>query len=262
MKKAFGASSANRDTVKERKERVIWLELTVVGIFRGPTKDESEERVRLGHGYGFTEFLLPIETATKFALRVPHAKKMGLHSARVLVDDESHLKAVSEQIRTMGLHEQSLITVVEFIKKRVREVTLIVSLIAIFALVISAVGIANTMVMSVVERTREIGIMKALGARERQIQLLFLVEGALLGMIGGVCALGIGLVIKIPIEMWTITILESELNKKFEQQHIIEFHPWLLVMVLVFSMIVTTLATILPAWRAARVDPIKALRHD
>ncbi len=198
----------------------------------------------------------------KVCLRVPHAKKMGLHSAIVLVDDETHLKAVSEQIRTMGLHEQSLITVVEFIKKRVREVTLIVSLIAIFALVISAVGIANTMVMSVVERTREIGIMKALGARERQIQLLFLVEGALLGMIGGVCALGIGLVIKIPIEMWTITILESELNKKFEQQHIIEFHPWLLVMVLVFSMIVTTLATILPAWRAARVDPIKALRHD
>ncbi len=118
------------------------------------------------------------------------------------------------------------------------------------------------MVMSVVERTREIGVMKALGAREGQIQMLFLVEGALIGLIGGVCALVIGPVIKIPIESLTISILESELNKTFEQEHMIEFPLWLLAVVLAFSTVITTLATILPARRAARIDPIAALRHD
>ena len=262
LKKAFPSSSTDRDGATEPIERIIAQEYTVAGIFRGPTEEETEDRVQLGHGDGLIEFLLPIKTATQFALRFPYRKKRGFHYAKVLVDDESHLKAVSEQIREMGFNEHSLINFVEFIKRRVREVTLIVSLIAIFALVISALGIANTMVMSVVERTREIGVMKALGAREGQIQMLFLMEGALIGLIGGVCALVIGLVIKIPIESMTISILESELHRTFEQEHIIEFPLWLLVVVLVFSMVVTTLATILPARRAAQIDPIAALRHD
>jgi len=262
LKKAFPSSSADRDQATEPSERIITQEFTVAGIFRCPTEDETEDGVRLGHGDGFTTFLLPIKTATRFALRTPHTKKEGFGFATVLVDDESHLKTVTEQIREMGFRADSLIRMVEFIKKQVREVTLIVSLIAVFAMVISALGIANTMVMSVVERTREIGVMKALGAREGQIQMLFLIEGALIGWIGGVCALLIGLVIKMPIESLTSSLLESNLNKTFDQEHVVEFPLWLLAGVLAFSMVVTTLATILPARRAARIDPIAALRHD
>jgi len=265
LKKAFPSSSADRDQATEPIERIIVQELTVAGIFRGSTEDETEDGVQLGRGDGFIEFLLPIKTATRFALRIPYVKKNGFNHATVMVNHESHLKTVSKQIREMGFREYSLIALIaliEFIKKRVREVTLIVSLIAVFTLVISAVGIANTMVASVVKRTREIGVMKALGDRDGQIQMLFLIEGALIGFIGGVCALVIGLVIRIPIESFTISILERELNKTFEQEHLIEFPLWLLAVVLAFSTVVTTLATILPARRAAKIDPIAALRHD
>ncbi|QDT43639.1 ABC transporter permease YtrF precursor [Gimesia alba] len=262
LKKAFQPTPATPNQESESFERIIAEEFTVAGIYRGPTEEETNDHVQLGHNDDFAEFLLPIKTETQFAMRIPFVKKSGFYNATVLVDHESHLKDVSKQIREMGFREYSLISMVEFIQKQVRQVTLIVSLVALFALVISAVGIANTMVMSVVERTREIGIMKSLGAREGQIQMLFLIEGALIGLIGGLCALAIGLVIKIPIESMTISILESELNKTFEQQQVIEFPLWLLVAVLAFSTAVTTLATILPARRAARIDPITALRHD
>lgn len=262
LKKAFQPTPAEPSQPAEPQARIIAQEFTVVGIYRCPTESELNEDVGLDSANGMADFLLPIKTATQFALRIPHIEKEGFHQATVQVDHESHLKAVSKQIREMGLQEYSLISMVEFIQEQVRQVTLIVSLVAIFAIVISAVGIANTMVMSVVERTREIGIMKALGAREGQIQMLFLIEGALLGLIGGLCALVIGLVIKIPIEMMTISILENQFNKTFTQEHVIHFPLWLLVVVLAFSMFVTTLATILPARRAARVDPIAALRHD
>ncbi|QDV17423.1 Macrolide export ATP-binding/permease protein MacB [Gimesia panareensis] len=262
LKKAFQPKSTDPSRSAEPVEHIIAQEFTVAGIYRCPTESELNDHVGIGNADDLADFLLPIKTATQFALRVPHIEKEGFYQATVQVDHESNLKAVSEQIREMGLQEYSLISMVEFIQEQVRQVTLIVSLVAIFALIISAVGIANTMVMSVVERTREIGIMKALGAREGQIQMLFLIEGALLGLIGGLCALVIGLVIKIPIEMMTISILENQFNKTFTQEHVINFPVWLLVVVLAFSMFVTTLATILPARRAARVDPIAALRHD
>ncbi|QDT92190.1 ABC transporter permease [Gimesia algae] len=262
LQKAFQPTPADPSQLAESFERIIAQEFTVAGIYRCPTESETNDHVRIAQADDFADFLLPVKTATQFALRIPNIKKSGFYQATVLVDHESNLKAVSEQIRKMGLQEYSLISMVEFIQEQVRQVTLIVSLVAIFALVISAVGIANTMVMSVVERTREIGIMKALGAREGQIQMLFLIEGALIGLIGGLCALAIGLAIKIPIESYTISLLEKQLNKTFEQQHVIEFPLWLLALVLAFSMFVTTLATILPARRAARIDPITALRHD
>lgn len=262
LKKAFPPSSGDRDQATDPDQRIVSQEFTVAGVFRCPTEDETEEGVQLGRGAGFAEFLLPMKTGVQFALRIPYTGETGFHGGTVMVDHQSHLETVSKQIREMGFYERSLIETVEYIQSQVREVTLIVSLVAVFALVISAVGIANTMVMSVVERTREIGIMKALGAREGQIRFLFLVEGALLGVIGGVCSLVIGLVIRIPIESWAISMLESGLDKPFEQEHMIEFPLWLLAMVVAFSTIVTTVATILPAWRAARIDPIAALRHD
>lgn len=262
LKKAFPSPISDPSQKPKPSERIITEEFTVAGIFRGPTEEETKDEVNFGRGNDLADFLLPIKTATQYALRIPYINKSGFHSATILVDHESHLKSVSGQIRKMGFRVYSLASLIELIQKQVQQVTLIVSLIAIFALVISAVGIANTMVMSVVERTREIGIMKSLGAREGQIQMLFLVEGALIGLIGGVCALAIGLAIKIPIESLIISILESEWNRTFKQEQVIEFPLWLLALVLAFSMVVTILATILPARRAARIDPIAALRHD
>jgi len=262
LKKAFAQPSQGHMATAEPVERIIAEEFIVAGIYRGPTDDETKNELYLGYSDSMPEFLLPVKTATSFALRFPYNKERGFYHATVLVDHESQLRPVSDQIRNMGFQEHSLVVFVEFIQQQVRQVTLLISLVALFALVISAVGIANTMVMSVVARTREIGIMKALGARDGQIQMLFLMEGLLIGLIGGIAALLIGLLIRMPIESLTVSILESELNKTFDGQRVIQFPLWLPVLVLAFCTVVTTLATILPAAQAARIDPIAALRHD
>lgn len=262
MRKVFPRPSVEHVAAAPPQEKIIAEEFIVAGIFRGPTDAETKHEMRLGFNDPMPEFLLPVKTATAFALRFPYHKEQGFYQATVQVDDASRLRPVSDRIREMGFHQYSLVDFVEFIQKQVRQVTLLVSLVALLALLISAVGIANTMVMSVTARTREIGIMKALGARDGQIQMLFLMEGLLIGLLGGGAALLIGLLIRIPIESLIVAILESEMHKKFDGQQVIQFPLWLPAAVLAFCTVVTTLATILPASKAARIDPIAALRHD
>jgi putative ABC transport system permease protein len=117
------------------------------------------------------------------------------------------------------------------------------------------------MLMSVLERTREIGIMKAVGASNRQLQFVFLVEGALVGMFGGGIGLFLAWAASFPGDAWVRSIVSRDLKITLKQP-IFVFPPWVILTVIAFAIIVTTLAAVYPARRAARVDPIAALRHE
>ena len=130
------------------------------------------------------------------------------------------------------------------------------------AVLVASLGITNTMFMSVLERTREIGVMKAVGARDRHIQMIFLVEGALLGVLGG----GLGVLgcwlASFPGDSYARKLLEEHSLLNHLRQSLFVFPWWLVLGVPFFAGVVTTLAAVLPARRAARVNPIKALRHE
>ena len=133
--------------------------------------------------------------------------------------------------------------------------------VAAIALLIAALGIANTMLMSVLERTREIGIMKAVGAGNGQLQLIFMMEGGCIGLVGGSLGLLLAWAASHPADIWVRSIVSRDLKIELRES-IFVFPPWLTFTVLVFALLVTTLAAIYPARRAARVDPIAALRHE
>ena len=121
------------------------------------------------------------------------------------------------------------------------------------ALLVGGIGIMNIMLVSVTERTREIGIRKALGARNRDILVQFLVEAVALALLGGLVGIGAGfgaaLFVREAIVVW------------------VDFPPvwvpwWAIAIALIFSGSVGLVAGVYPAWKAARLDPIEALRHD
>jgi ABC-type antimicrobial peptide transport system permease subunit len=124
-------------------------------------------------------------------------------------------------------------------------------------LVVSLFGIANTMAMAVLERTREIGIMKALGARNRDVRRLFLAEAATIGAASGMVGLiGAYLAGKL---LNAIARGAFELPPEFSLFHV---PGWLAAGSVTFSMFVSVIAGAWPASRAARMDPVRCLRYE
>ncbi len=125
---------------------------------------------------------------------------------------------------------------------------------ASISLLVGAVGIANTMFTAVLERTNEIGIMKAIGARNSDILRIFLIESALMGFVGGLLGILVGMGIGKLAELILAQLLGSGV-------FIVYFQWYLLLGTLLFAMIVGILAGIMPARQAASMNPVDALRH-
>src|SRR5260370_1303464 len=113
------------------------------------------------------------------------------HPATFQVDAMDNGKAVMAQLQAEGWHARAMIELVERGQYTYLMITSAMVLVALVALVVAGLGIANTMLMSVLERVHDIGIMKAVGARDAHIRRAFLVEGALVGAVGGVLGLGL-----------------------------------------------------------------------
>jgi putative ABC transport system permease protein len=132
-------------------------------------------------------------------------------------------------------------------------VTVLLVGLASISLLVGAVGIANTMYTAVLERNREIGVMKAIGARNSQILTIFLIESSFIGLIGGI----IGMLLGVGISLIAQQIIGGYLGEGFF--HV--FLPWwLLVGAAIFALIIGTLSGILPAKQAADMHPVDALR--
>jgi putative ABC transport system permease protein len=127
------------------------------------------------------------------------------------------------------------------------------------ALLVAALGIINTMIMSILERRREIGVMKAIGGSETEIRLIFVVEAGAIGLIGGCCGLVLGWIATRAANLVANITLAKELGTRVDFFYI---PVWLIAGALAFSLLVSLAAGLYPAMRAARVDPVEALRHD
>lgn len=184
----------------------------------------------------------------------------GYDAAVVRVDDPVALTDVRKQLTDAGFSSFSIVDELEQLRTVFLIIDSVLGLLGGISLLVASFGIANTMIMSILERTREIGIMKAIGAEDREIKLIFFVEAAVIGVTGGV----IGVLVA-----WGVDGLSNRLAYRFilkpQGASYVDFFslpPWLSVGAILFALSVSILAALYPAARAARIDPVKALRHD
>ena len=186
-------------------------------------------------------------------------KKGDYNSLYVRVDDIGDVKFVKAKIEKMGAKVLSIGDQLKEIRRVFMIMDSILGAIGIIALIVASLGIINTMIMSILERTREIGIMKAIGGSEREIRRIFFVEASAIGLIGAIFGLILGWIVsRVANYIVNVTIMPAG----EEPVNLFYFPLWLIFGAIAFSVVVSLAAGLYPASRAARINPVEALRHD
>ncbi|MCD7909823.1 MAG: ABC transporter permease [Clostridium sp.] len=179
------------------------------------------------------------------------------NSAQVYVDDVENVTAVQKELADMGFQVQSQIDWLESSKQQSDMVQAVLGGIGAVSLFVAAIGIANTMMMSIYERTKEIGVMKVLGCDMRNIRNMFLIESGFIGFMGGVLGIclsyGVSVLINKFVGAQALTGMEGDLSR---------VPPWLSLAAVGFAIFVGMSAGFMPAMRAMKLSPLAAIRNE
>jgi len=174
---------------------------------------------------------------------------------------------VVDTITAMGYATSSLGDFLAEINNFFNLMRLVLGGVGVVALLIAAFGVANTMMMAIIERTSEIGLMKAIGARDSDVLLVFLLEAGIVGLVGGI----IGVFVSLFLRDWINESLASVsgdnqlallLDSAQLQGDLVIVPPELLVIAVILATIVGLGAGLFPAWRAAHLSPVIALKQE
>ncbi len=212
-------------------------------------------------GFKGRQVYLPMEQALslrerKAAHPLLPSKRGSYLSAEVRLSDPRQAEEVARRLRNSGFAPLSAVEILKQINLVFLVLEFFMACIGAVGLIVSLFGIANTMAMAVLERTREIGIMKALGARNGDIGRLFLGEAAAIGLLGGGIGLAAGALIG------SLLNVVAHLFDLPPSVSLFRVSPWLAVGSVVFSVFVSVVAGWLPARRAARMVPVGAVRYE
>ncbi len=180
-------------------------------------------------------------------------------SLSVRVASPTQVPAVEDAIKKMGFGAFSLVDATRSMRQFFAVLDGFLAIFGSLALAVASIGIVNTLVMAILERRREIGIMKALGASDADVRGLFFAEAGAMGLVGGAAGVTLGWALGRLINFGTNIYLERQ---HFPSAQIWSVPLWLVLGAIGFSIGVSLLAGLYPAARAARLDPVQALRYE
>ena len=235
--------------------------LRIVGIV------ETEPAAGFG-GFGSGRLLIPLELAS--ALRAAQVNdlreavrattgKPAYASLTVRAKSPAQVEAIETAIKSMGFGTFSLLDATRNLRLFFTIFDLLLAIFGSLALAVATLGIINTLVMAILERRREIGILKALGAADRDVKQLFFVEAGVMGLFGGVLGVGFGWFIGRALTWGTNIYLHRQ---NLPSAHVFSVPWWLVLGAIVFAVGVSLAAGLYPATRAARLNPVEALRYE
>ncbi|MEI8103803.1 MAG: FtsX-like permease family protein [Candidatus Moraniibacteriota bacterium] len=179
-------------------------------------------------------------------------------NVKVKVVEQSFLENTRNAIIERGLSVVALSDTIDQANKIFSVIQIVLALFGLVALAVSAIGMFNTMTIALLERTNEIGIMKAIGASNRDVQFLFLTESILIGLFGGLSGLAIGL--------GGTSLVNAAFNvmaTRLDGQAMDIFYTpmWFIIFIISFSTMIGFLTGVYPARRASKLNPLMALRY-
>jgi putative ABC transport system permease protein len=180
-------------------------------------------------------------------------------SVSVRVKSPSQIQTVEDAVKKMGFNAFSILDASKSIQQFFKVLDVFLGIFGSLALAVAFIGIVNTLVMAILERRREIGIMKAIGASDGDVKRLFFAEAGAMGILGGIVGVALGWAIGQVINLGTNIYLKSQ---SFPPEHFWSVPWWLVAFAVVFSFFVSLAAGLYPAGRAARLDPVQALRYE
>ena len=238
------------------------LRLKIVGVV------ETEPAAGYG-GYGNARLLMPLATASTLRaaqvndlrdiVRDSNAGKTTYASLSVRAKSPSQVDALETSIKKMGFNAFSLLDASKSLRTFFTVFDSLLGIFGCLALAVSTLGIVNTLVMAILERRREIGVLKALGAADSDVQKLFFVEAGVMGFFGGVFGVLFGWLLGRAVTFGTNIYLARQNLNPIELSSV----PWWLVIsALFFGIVVSLAAGLYPASRAAKLNPVDALRYE
>ncbi len=242
------------------------LDLKVVGILA----DTGNEQKRIGWSLVGPELaIIPPAIAQRLydderVIGVPYNIAVWANKPRnydridLRLSGVEQADAVKQQLDGMNLRFFYIPDSFAIIRQLFLIFSVILAVISGISLVVAALGIINTLVMSVLERTREIGIMRAIGASNGEVWRLIMLEGALIGFLGGL----VGFLISLGLGSIIDLIIRQFLPKDQEMAGFFHFPMWFFGGTIGFATFMSWAASLYPAWRAVRVDPVEALRRE
>lgn len=186
----------------------------------------------------------------------------GYDRAIVKVSDLKYVGETEEAIKELGFDTYSMESFRQSLEQSARLIQFILGGLGAISLFVAAIGIANTMIMSIYERTREIGVMKVLGCMVGDIRAMFLVEAGLIGFLGGIIGVGLSWLL-----VYLLNNFSGPLSEKFKLalpvgSTIAIIPPWLVAFGLIFAVLVGLVSGFYPANRAVRISALEAIKQE
>ena len=177
----------------------------------------------------------------------------------VRVKDPAKVGQVQDAIKKMGFRTFSVLDATKSLRRFFTVLDLFLGIFGSLALAVATLAIINTLVMAVLERRREIGVMKAIGVSDSDVKRLFFAEAGAMGLFGGVLGIALGFAIGKAINVGTGIYLR---NHQLPAEAVWILPSWLIGAAIAFSILVSLLAGLYPASRAARLDPVQTLKYE
>ena len=223
------------------------VDLKVVGILK---EDQ-------GKGYETSEGVMMDINALKsllYDLTGKNDTKFEYSSINVKAESLDAVADVEQAIKDLGYSTYSMQSMRDELNKQTRQIELMLGGLGAISLLVAAIGITNTMMMSIYERTKEIGVMKVLGCDMRNIQAMFLMEAADIGLVGGIVGLGIS---------YLISMIINKVVAASGNMSSLSYIPlWLAGASVIFAVVIGMAAGYFPSKRAMKLSPLAAIRNE